>query len=196
MPHAGQQAGATPPGLRTGGVWVLLVICAALGCKPPLPTGPVAIHLYDLNTSRIMACTLSMSAKDRNQGEMLTRSTGGEAFYGEWVELARLREAEPDESGFDSSLPIRTLPSSPLSGSWDWATELGVDFEHFPDRYYSFTLAGDEGTLLNGFFVDNESSRSLFLRLVSGSLFRARFTGHGLRGAAKDNRGHRYRLIG
>jgi hypothetical protein len=58
--------------------------------------------------------------------------------------------------------------------------DVGFDFKDPPSSYYILIINGDRGTLIDGIF---------FLR---GSFLEA----PNMIGAAKDNRGHKYRIIG
>jgi hypothetical protein len=196
MPEPAHQQGTRKGALRSFRIGLFLLAGCFLACMPPAPAAPVEVRLYDLTATRVLLCDLSLSGRAGSRGAMATRTGNGEAFHGEWVELPCVTDSAPSPSGFDASLPTQTLPRSPVNGSWDWARDLGIDFDHFPDSYCSFTLLGDPGTLINGFFVENESTNGLLRRALQGELFHRKFKGAGLLGAAKDNRGHRYRLMG
>ncbi|WP_005033928.1 hypothetical protein [Holophaga foetida] len=91
----------------------------------------------------------------------------------------RLKESTKESSSAQqddmSTLPILGT-RSPMS-SWDWASSLGVDLEKNTERCI-FLLYGDRGTVIDGIVVGESAG------------------GEGLLGAAKDNKGRKYRVMG
>jgi hypothetical protein len=74
-----------------------------------------------------------------------------------------------------------------------WAAGLGLDVDHIPDKYFSFMLSGNDGTIIEGIFLDNATASSMIMNF---SFKTDGLPTGGLIGAARDNKGHRYKLIG
>jgi hypothetical protein len=179
-----------------------LLLVALAGCRQPEVRVPAAFsfRLYDLAETRRLACDLAPLEPDGGQGTVRSATPGDESFKGEWVRLAcRPGDAAvPGSSKYPSSLPLLPAQPSPLEAAWGWAADLGVDFSHLPRSYWSFFMYGDGGTRINGFFLDRDARQDEGV----AAQVRLRFQREGthrtarLMGAAQDNHGHRYRLIG
>ncbi|MDR3673059.1 MAG: hypothetical protein P4L36_19600 [Holophaga sp.] len=182
-------------GLRIG---LLLILLPGLGCKQPVQPGPVEVRIYDLSGNKLLLCDLSGSNRSRNQGFIKSKSTGGEQFRGEWIRLNQVKDSSQTPSSiYPSSIPAINSQINPMSQAWSWAAEFGIDFKNFPDTYFSFMLYGDAGTLITGFFLNNASAgNGMIQNLLSGAYLSRQPPGNGLLGAAKDNKGHRYKLMG
>lgn len=190
----------THPALRSllAGMVLLFLALLATACRKPVQQGPQEIRLYDLNGGNLLLCTLAASSRGPAQGAIRSKSVGGENFQGEWILVpTEQTPGEASASKYPSSLPVLPGQQGSMVLNWGWAADLGIDFSNFPERYFSFMLYGDAGTLITGFFVDHATSnnwlQNLFQSTTSsgkGPQFNA------LLGAAKDNRGHRYKLMG
>jgi hypothetical protein len=169
-----------------------LPILGGLACQQPVAReeGPVEIRLYDLSGEKRLLCDLAPSLKAPHQGFIRSKAAGGEHFQGEWIRLSPAREPDKAESKYPSSLPSLAAVTDPMQASWSWAAEFGISFNDFPRTYFSFMLYGDAGTLITGFFLDNMTAGRMAGFLRGGN------PGIGLLGAARDNRGHRYKLMG
>jgi hypothetical protein len=179
-------------GLR---VWLLLLLLPGFACQKPVQPGPVEVRIYDLSGSKLLLCELS--ASNRNQGFLKSKSPEGEHFRGEWIRLNLVKETSKSESHYASSIPDINVQTNVMSQAWSWSAEFGIDFNAFPDTYFSFMLYGDAGTLITGFFLNNASAGSgLVQNLLNGTYLNGQPPGSGLLGAAKDNKGHRYKLMG
>jgi hypothetical protein len=191
---------ATPslqPRRRARWLFLLLLLLPGLACRQPVQPGPVEVRIYDLSGNKLLFCDLSASQHNRNQGFIQSKPPEGEHFRGEWIRLNLAKETESSESHYASSIPALNTPGNVMSQSWSWSAEFGIDFNEFPSTYFSFTLYGDAGTLITGFFLNNASAGSgVIQNLLSGSLVNGQPPGNGLLGAAKDNKGHRYKLMG
>ena len=143
---------------------------------------------------------MPQAERAQKKGFMRTKAPNGEVFQGEWVLLSTARAgASRSPTGYQPSLPIiPSEPSAALGSEWGWASGFGIDFASFPKTYWSFLLYGDSGTIIDGFFMVTPSEQPSG---IAGFL-RSTFAGHGtpgsdsLIGAAKDNRGHRYKVMG
>jgi len=169
-----------------------LLIPCSLACQHPVAKveGPVEIRLYDLSGEKRLVCDLVPSLNAPHQGFIRSKAANGEHFQGEWIRLNPIRQPDPVESKYPSSLPSLAAVTDPLQADWSWAAEFGIDFNDFPRTYFSFVLFGDTGTLITGFFLDNMTAGRMAGFLRGGN------PGVGLLGAARDNRGHHYKLMG
>lgn len=85
------------------------------------------------------------------------------------------REVASSEQNDMSTLPVLGTRSG--GSSWEWASSMGVDLEKNAERCI-FLLYGDRGTVIDGIVVGE----------TAGS--------EGLLGAARDNKGRKYRVMG
>jgi len=154
-----------------------LALVPMLGCLSPGLEARRELRLYELSGSRLLRCEIGGGAKRLSaRGVLRCVSPDGESFQGEWMRLkANGRVAGTADSDDMSTLPILGTRSS--LNPWDWASALGVDLEKEGQRCI-FLLYGDRGTVIDGIVVGE----------ASGS--------DGLMGAAKDNKGRKYRVMG
>jgi len=186
---------------RSSKVWLVLLILAVPACqlpkRQPAKVVPLEVRLYDLTGSKRLVCSMLPNSQGQNQGFIRTRDAEGENFQGEWMQVPTAKTpATPSESKYASSIPILPAPEGIMELKWGWSADLGIDFRHFPDHYFSFMLYGDSGTLISGFFLDRASSGSGFSRYFHRTFQGNSASGGGLLGAATDNKGHRYKLMG
>jgi hypothetical protein len=188
------------PALRSllAGMVLLFLALLATACRKPVQPGPKEIRLYDLNGGNRLVCTLAASSRGPAQGAIRSKSPGGETFLGEWIQVATEQTADQAAtSKYPSSLPVLPGEQGSMLLNWGWAADLGIDFKNFPDHYFSFMLYGDAGTLISGFFVDHATSNNWVQNLFQSTTSSGKGPQfNGLLGAAKDNRGHRYKLMG
>jgi hypothetical protein len=175
---------------------------ALLGCRTPEVRTPEAytVRLYDLGDAGRLVCDLKPTGTDGAQGTVQARAPGGESFQGEWTRLAcRKAAASAGADGkYPSTLPVLPPQASPLEAAWGWAADLGIDFDHLPASYGSFFLYGSGGTRIVGFFLDPSAAGEASVGAQVRQFFQrdaAPRQAH-LVGAARDNLGHRYKLIG
>ena len=201
MEPATRRPTSRPCALRPSWAAVLLIPALA-GCRQPAVRGPeaYAVRLYDLHDARRLACDLTPSGLDGAQGTAQARVPGGESFQGEWTRLAwqRTASAGNGDGKYPSSLPVLPAQANPLEATWGWAADLGIDFSRFPSSYWSFFLYGSGGTRISGFFLDRSATLDPGVGTRVRQLFQRQAAprqAH-LLGAARDNLGHRYKLIG
>lgn len=155
-----------------------LALVPLLGCLSPGLEARRELRLYELSGARLLRCEIAAGAtkvKGRRGGLRCT-SPDGERFQGEWMRLKEsTREGASSDQGDMSSLPV-IVTRSPMS-PWEWAGAMGVDLEKSAERCI-FLLYGDRGTVIDGIVV-GESAGS-----------------DGLMGAARDNKGRKYRVMG
>ena len=152
-------------------VTAVLLVLVLVGCIRPVPS---LINLYDLSGSNLLQChSVARTPMGDSQGTLKCTATGGEKFQGEWMAIAQ--KAESDAGIFASSMPA--VPRDAVTARWTWATNYGVDMEALSGRYGVFILYGSKGTVVDGIFV--------FRTGVAGII-----------GAATDNKGHRYKVMG
>jgi hypothetical protein len=178
---------------------LFLVALFGPSCQTPRE-GPMEVRLYDLSGAKLLRCNLTSSARNPNQGSMRTQAPNGEIFQGEWFKLNSFKASAQNTSTGSGTSNLASLPSLPVEvnqtpNPLGWATGLGlgIDFDHFPATYFSFMLSGNGGTLIDGFFLLNSGTNGVMSGL---SLMANGIPSGGLIGAAKDNKGHRYKLIG
>jgi hypothetical protein len=183
--------------------WAALLLVAVLpGCRQPEARRPdsYTVRLYDIGDSRRLVCDLAPSGADGAQGVVQGRIPGGESFQGEWTRLAwqKAGAAATGDAKYPNSLPVLPAQANPLEATWGWAAELGVDFDHFPSSYWSFFMYGSGGTRISGFFLDRTAGQGQSIGTRVRKLFdrQAKPTQAHLLGAARDNQGRRYKLIG
>ncbi len=201
MADPGSVASPRPISVRAGrlrryrGALLLPLLLLGPGCRMPQETA-IEVRLYDLSGARLLRCSLTPSGKNQNQGAMRCQAPGGEVYQGEWIKLNINKSSSRTSSGGSSSQS--SLPSVPgtvdtSTNTLAWATDMGIDFDHFPSTYFTFILNSNQGTLIDGFFLDNSSSGGMF---AHGGFISLGLPSGGLLGAARDNRGHRYKLMG
>jgi len=157
---------------------VALALVPFLGCLTPGLEARRELRLYELSGARMLKCEIAAGVtkvKGRRGGLRCT-SPDGERFQGEWMRLREsTKEGATGDQGDMSSLPVITVRNS-LS-PWEWAGSMGVDLEKNAERCI-FLLYGDRGTVIDGIVVGE----------TAGS--------DGLMGAARDNKGRKYRVMG
>ena len=192
---------AKPSPLRRALIWGVALGLAVPACRRPAVQHAAAeVRLYDLSGSKLLVCAMPQADRGQKKGFMRTKAPNGEVFQGEWVLLTTAKGAAGRPAGgYQPSLPIIPIePSAAMSSAWGWASGLGIDFTNFPQTYWSFLLYGDSGTMINGFFIVTPTNQP---GGIAGFL-RSSFSSHGapgsdsLIGAATDNRGHRYKVMG
>ena len=156
--------------------FLALLLAPLLGCLSPGLEVRRELRLYELSGARLLWCELGGGRKQGARGLLRCSSPDGETFQGEWIRMkGSTRESSIGESDDMSTLP--TLGSRITLSTWDWASSLGVDLEKNSQRCI-FLLYGDRGTVIDGIVVGDSSG------------------GEGLLGAAKDNKGRKYRVMG
>jgi hypothetical protein len=156
--------------------------------------GRLEVRLYDLGGTKLLRCNLTPSPGNPYQGSMYSQTPNGEIFQGEWIKLNSGKIPAPSSSdASQASIPSLPAETREAANQLSWAAGLGIDFGDFPSTYFSFLLHGSAGTLIDGFFLSNASA--------GGVLGRSRFLNMGmpaggLVGAARDNKGHLYKLMG
>ena len=159
-----------------GGTSLLLGLCllvAMVGCVRPVPA---IINLYDLSGYNLMQVnTLPHRRSAGSQGPLHCASSDGEKFTGEWMTLVMNKLPEPTSDTYITSIPYIT--GNALVARWNWASSFGVDLESVTGSYGVFLLYGNRGTVIDGVFTFRTDS-------------------YGVLGAAVDNRGHRYKVMG
>jgi hypothetical protein len=151
----------------------LALLAGMVGCIRPVPA---LINLYDLSGYNLMQCnTLPQSQGAAGQGPLRCSAVDGEHFQGEWMTLYLHRNPAPISENYLTSLP--QLTGNALVSRWGWATSYGVDLEAVTGSYGVFLLYGNHGTVIDGVFT-------------------FRMDTYGIIGAAVDNRGHRYKVMG
>jgi len=178
------------------GVLLLLAISGP-ACQTP-QQGWIEVRLYDLAGTKLLRCNLTASSRNQNQGSMRSQAPNGEVFQGEWIKLNSVKVSTRSPSTGTNTSSQATLPSLPVeanpsSGALSWAAGLGLDVDHIPDEYFSFMLSGNDGTIIEGIFLDNAIASSMIMNF---SFKTDGLPTGGLIGAARDNKGHRYKLIG
>lgn len=172
---------------------LLLLALSSAACQPP-QEARLEVRLYDLGGASLLRCNLSPSPSNPYQGSMRSQAPNGEVFQGEWIKLNSGKI--PEESSSDitqASLPPLPVEASAAASHLNWAAGLGIDFSHFPSTYFSFLLHGSAGTLIDGFFLANASAGGVLAR---SRIFNMGLPAGGLIGAARDNKGHLYKLMG
>jgi len=150
-------------------LWVTLGML--VGCRAPVPG---ALHLYDLSGTNVMQCSfISPAAKSNTKGILRCLSPDGEKFQGQWMTM--VATAPRPTGSYWSSIP--SIPNNPLAATWGWAASFGVNMENYSGNYGVFLLYGNKGTVVDGMF-----------------LFKGNATGY--LGAATDNKGRRYKVMG
>jgi hypothetical protein len=143
------------------------------GCARPVPA---VINLYDLAGFNLMQCsTFPHNRRSGSQGPLRCTSADGEKFTGEWMTLVMRKASEPMSEDYITSVPYVT--GNALVARWGWASAFGVDLETVSGTYGIFQLYGSRGTVIDGVFI-------------------FRTEAYGILGAAVDNRGHRYKVMG
>jgi hypothetical protein len=144
-----------------------------VGCVRPVPA---IINRYDLSGYNLMQVnTLPHRRSAGSQGPLHCASSDGEKFTGEWMTLVMNKLPEPTSDTYITSIPYIT--GNALVARWNWASSFGVDLESVTGSYGVFLLYGNRGTVIDGVFTFRTDS-------------------YGVLGAAVDNRGHRYKVMG
>jgi len=134
---------------------------------------PSSFRLYDLAGTRLLHCTsVNNQQQSFGKGALNCDAVDGETYRGEWMTVEAADEPAPQ--GFFS---MPSITNETLASSWSWARSLGVDLDNTKGKFGIFLLYGDRGTVIDGIFVFNSCA-------------------HGFLGAARDNRGRRYKLMG
>ena len=148
-------------------------LAVLVGCNKPVPK---IVNLYDLTGYNLMQCnSITRNQRGQSQGVLNCVAPDGEKFQGEWMTMTMGGAAEQAPDRYMSSMP--SILGSSLVSRWSWAASFGVDLESVTGSYGIFILYGSKGTVIDGIF-----------------LFRTRSLG--ILGAAVDNRGHRYKVMG
>jgi len=137
---------------------------------------PAVINLYDLSGYNLMQCnTLPHRRSAGTQGPLRGASADGEKFTGEWMTLTMNRVPATIDDNYITSIPYIT--GNAFVARWSWANSFGVELETVTGTYGVFLLYGNRGTVIDGVFTFRTDS-------------------FGVLGAAVDNRGHRYKVMG
>ena len=155
-------------------LWILAAsLFVLVACNKPVPR---LVNLYDLTGYNLMQCnSITRNQRGQSQGVLNCTAVDGEKFQGEWMSMTMGGAAEPAPDRYMSSMP--SILGNSLVSRWSWAASFGVDLESVTGSYGIFILYGSRGTVIDGIF-----------------LFRIRSLG--ILGAAVDNRGHRYKVMG
>ena len=146
---------------------------ALVGCVRPVPA---IINLYDLSGYNLMQCnTLPHNRTLATQGPLHCTSADGEKFTGEWMTMTMNKPPDLIGDTYIGSIPYIT--GNALVARWSWAATIGVDLEAVTGTYGVFLLYGNRGSVIDGVFIFRSSA-------------------YGVLGAAVDNHGHRYKVMG
>ena len=164
-------------GRQAAGGWLLALglglLVVLVGCVRPVPA---IINLYDLSGYNLMQCnTLPHNRTTASQGPLRCTAADGEKFTGEWMTMTMNKAPDLMNDNYITSLPYVT--GNALVARWSWAASFGVDLEAVTGTYGLFLLYGSRGTVIDGVFT-------------------FRTDAYGVLGAAVDNRGHRYKVMG
>ena len=154
-----------------------LALAPLMGCMSPGLETRQELRLYELSGARLLRCALSSGRKQGARGLLHCTSPDGETFQGEWMRTKKETTKETLSSETDEMSTLPGLGSHSSLSSWDWASGLGMDLEKSTQRYI-FLLYGDRGTVIDGIVAGDSAS------------------GEGLMGAARDNKGRKYRVMG
>nr|WP_320131662.1 hypothetical protein [uncultured Holophaga sp.] len=170
-------------------LFMVLALAPLVGCLRPGLEVRQELRLYELSGARLLKCEVVQGPqgaqegrggrrgeRSSSRGQLRCVGPDGERFQGEWMRVRQTQKQTTTESSDDmSSLPGIGLGVT--GSSWDWASAMGVDMEKDTNRCI-FLLYGDRGTVIDGIVVGDSGD------------------GGGLMGAAKDNKGRRYRVMG
>ena len=158
------------------GLAALALPLAFSGCASPA----LMVRMYDYRGSDVIELPIKgLSRFGKTKGQIDFQAPSGESFRGNWVKA----DTSQDEGGqavgdIFSSIPSPTRDH--LRDRWAWLADVGIDLSHPPSDCILLVMSGNRGTTLDG------------IAFFNGSLMEH----DGIVGAAKDNRGHRYRIIG
>ena len=163
-------------GLPGKGILLLVNLCLLItlgGCARPVPA---ILNLYDMSGYNLMQCsTLPHNQSMGTQGPLHCSSVDGEQFSGQWMTMWMHKTPDMISSDYLTAIPYVT--GNALVTRWGWANSFGVDLEGVTGIYGIFLLYGNRGTVIDGVFTFRSDA-------------------YGVLGAAVDNRGHRYKVMG
>jgi hypothetical protein len=159
-----------------GGGLALLALSMTLACRSPFP---IEVRMYDYNSSKVLELKISdLSRFGPNKGCLDFQARNGEAFKGSWLKTESAAQDDYDSGDVFSSIP--RVNHNPLREKWSWLADIGFDFDNPPSECILLIANGDQGTILDG------------IAFFNGWILEP----DGIVGVARDNRGHRYRIIG
>ena len=157
----------------------VIVCCLAVlftACSGP---ATFQTRLYEISSPILLTVTWNTLKTGSGRGTMTVTAPDGEIFQGEWVTISNMSATDTSGSTFGStSGSVVTNKGTVAVTQWGWATSFGFSLNDPGVQRGQFILYGDKGTVINGVYQINP------------------LAGKGLLGAAEDNKGHRYKVMG
>lgn len=152
------------------------LILLLMGCSGPVT---FSTRLYNIGEPQVLTVTWHTPKKGSGRGTMACTGLDGEIFKGEWVTIsgASYSESYGNTTG-SGSTSIITKNNVGFSNQWGWASSFGFTLNNPGVQNGSFIMQGDKGTVINGVYQINPAA------------------GEGLLGAAEDNKGRKYKVMG